>query len=122
MGEAARIGLKLAFIGSKTTGHRRPSERTYVTSLAARRKRRGSGGAAARSIQDHAGDQNDLAVAVGRQGRLRGSGGVPLDTITKAILAGSPNLGYTARASPIPKPRVGGSSPSGGTFNFSQTR
>jgi hypothetical protein len=46
----------------------------------------------------------------GVRGRLRGSGGVPLDTITNAILAGRSTLGYTDRLSPIPKPRVGGES------------
>ena len=92
-GEAARIGSKLAFIGTKATGHRGPSERTYVTSLIARRRPSGSGGAAARSIQDYAGDQNDLAVAVGRQGASQGLGGSSARHDNEGDSGGKPELG-----------------------------
>jgi hypothetical protein len=44
--------------------------------------------------------------------------GVRLQTITLAILAGSPNSGLSAEAPRLPKPRVGGSSPSRATFEL----
>jgi hypothetical protein len=62
--------------------------------------------AATPAIGDHVGDPNDLAMRLGRRRASQGLGGVPLDTITDAILAGSPNLGYSDKAPPIPKPRA----------------
>jgi hypothetical protein len=45
-------------------------------------------------------------VTVWASAGASGLQGVPLDTITDAILAGSPNSGYSEKASPIPKPRA----------------
>jgi hypothetical protein len=43
---------------------------------------------------------------------------VQLQTITPEILAGSANCGLRAEARRLPKPRIGGSSPSGATFQL----
>jgi hypothetical protein len=43
---------------------------------------------------------------------------VQLQTITRTILAGSPNSGHTVNGRRLPKPRVGGSSPSRATFEL----